>query len=257
MVLFARAIASTTSSRASVLTSLCSNRGLATCISTVFERVMPLLSTLQSSAGSVPVIKRKDFAAFIECDRALFQIDRGRLRHRASEFTKLRTHFFHLLFQMVLVNRAHLLGIFCLKQTLCEFEPSIHICFGKRYRLFVQLLCSRVGSSHTSVGLLTQFLGLGHVFRHRILFLVEGGLRHLAHLFGLLVYLLTHCTLLASGVAGYLTVRTRKQSCRALIFDLTECARHSATVIPAYTTGSSTCFNFSRSSSPSTRVFSL
>jgi hypothetical protein len=29
---------------------------------------------------------------------------------------------------MVLVNRAHLLGIFCLKQTLCELEPSIHIC---------------------------------------------------------------------------------------------------------------------------------
>src|SRR5258705_10474273 len=125
---------------------------------------MPLLFPLQSSAGSVLVIKRKDFAAFIECDRALFQIDRGRFRHRATEFTKLRTHFFHLLFQMVLVNRAHLLGIFCLKQPLCELEPSIHICFGKRYCLFVQLLCSRVSSSHTSVGLLTQFLGLSHYF---------------------------------------------------------------------------------------------
>src|SRR5258705_5773970 len=29
---------------------------------------------------------------------------------------------------------------------------------------FVQLLCSRVSSSHTSVGLLTQFLGLSHYF---------------------------------------------------------------------------------------------
>jgi hypothetical protein len=141
--------------------------------------------------------KRKAFAAFIECDPALFQIDRGRFRHRASEFTKLRTHFFHLLFQMGLVNRAHLLGIFCPKQPLCELEPSIHICFGKRYCLFVQLLCSRVSSSHTSVGLLTQFLGLSHVFRHSILCLVEGCLRHLAHLLGLLVDLITHCTLLA------------------------------------------------------------
>src|SRR5258706_9748364 len=134
--LSARAIASTTGWRASVLTSLCSNRGLAG------DMYLNCLRTRNAVTVHASVKRRERSCHQAKGFRRIYRmrprsIDRGRFRHRASEFTKLRTHFFHLLFQMVLVNRAHLLGIFCLKQTLCELEPSIHICLGKRYCLFV------------------------------------------------------------------------------------------------------------------------
>jgi len=79
--------------RASVLTSLCSTEVSRRHVSQLsFERGMPLLFTLQSSAGSV-LASAKDFAAFIECYRALFQIDRGRFRPSAFRFTTAH-HFF-------------------------------------------------------------------------------------------------------------------------------------------------------------------
>ena len=70
----------------------------------------------------------------------LVQIDRCRLAHQASELPELRIHFFHLLFQMALINRSHLLRVFRLQQTLRELESRSYICLGKCNCLFVHLL---------------------------------------------------------------------------------------------------------------------
>src|SRR6478752_4385774 len=129
----------------------------------------------------------------------LLQIDRRRLAHDVSELSELRIHLFHLFLQMVLIDRAHLLRVLRLQEALSKLEPGPHIRFGKCDRLFVHFLRRGVSGSHGAVSLLSQLLGLSHVLRHSLLRLIEGGLRHPAHLFGLLVDLLTHCTLLTFG----------------------------------------------------------
>ena len=75
------------------------------------------------------------------------------------ELAKLRIHSFHLFLEMVLIDRAHLLRIFCMQQPLRKLEPRSHICFGERHRLFVHFFRSRIGRANAGIGLLPQLLG--------------------------------------------------------------------------------------------------
>jgi len=136
-------------------TSLCSNRGsrrqYLKCIRT--RNAVTVHASVKR--GSVIVIKRKDFAAFIECDRALFQIDRGAVRLALPSSRRTDALIFPLLFKRF-GNRPISGGIFS-KQRCASSNQHSHL-LRQTLRLFVQLICRRVSSSHTSVGLSTQFL---------------------------------------------------------------------------------------------------
>ena len=67
-------------------------------------------------------------------------------------------------------------------------NPACYICFGKCDRLFIHLLRARIGWLEHALSAFSRiFWDFSHVLRHGVLCLIERGLRHFAHLFGLLV----------------------------------------------------------------------